>query len=121
MPPEALVPMAHVQDVPRSIEFYKRLGFNVGRTHAPEGSATPVWAWLHSGRAQLMLALADEPVVAGQQAVLFYLYCDDVEGYRNTLRAAGVEAGPVTYPFYNPRGEFRVTDPDGYVLMVAHT
>jgi hypothetical protein len=23
--------------------------------------------------------------------------------------------------FYNPRGEFRVSDPDGYVVMIAHS
>jgi hypothetical protein len=33
----------------------------------------------------------------------------------------GVEAGPITFPFYNPRGEFRIKDSDGYVVIVAHT
>jgi catechol 2,3-dioxygenase-like lactoylglutathione lyase family enzyme len=121
MPLSALVPMAHVADVTRSIAFYRRLGFEVGSTHAPEGSTQPVWAWLRSGQAQLMVALAGEPVVPSQQAVLFYLYCANVEEYRRELLASGVAAGEITYPFYNPRGEFRVTDPDGYVLMVTHT
>ena len=35
--------------------------------------------------------------------------------------AAGIAAGPITRPFYDPGGEFGVSDPDGYVLMVAHT
>jgi catechol 2,3-dioxygenase-like lactoylglutathione lyase family enzyme len=113
--------MAHVADVARSIAFYERMGFAVRHTHVREGTPTLVWAWIASGGAQLMLALGDEPVAADRQAVLFYVYADDVEGYREELLAKGVPTGPVTRPFYNPRGEFRVTDPDGYVLMVTHT
>ena len=33
-------------------------------------------------------------------------------------RDAGVAGGEIKSPFYAPRGEFRVEDPDGYVLMV---
>lgn len=44
-----------------------------------------------------------------------------VIAFRSRLLEAGVEAGVVQYPFYAPRGEFRVTDPDGWVLMVTHT
>lgn len=112
--------MAHVADVARSIAFYERLGFAVGSRHADPGG-TLVWAWLQSERAHLMLARADEPVVPSQQAVLFYLYAADVEAYRAELVAAGLAAGAISRPFYNPRGEFRLEDPDGYVLMVAHT
>jgi len=54
-------------------------------------------------------------------AVLFYIYCDDVEGLRNHLLASGVKAGPIQTPFYAPSGEFRIEDPDGYVIMVTHT
>ncbi len=117
----ALVPMAHVGSVRRSIEFYRKLGFEIGNTHTPEGGADPVWAWLKSEHAHLMLAQASEPVDPKRQGVLFYLYCPDVGAFRNELIEAGVEAGPIQNPFYAPRGEFRVTDPDGYVLMVSHT
>jgi hypothetical protein len=68
-----------------------------------------------------MLALESHPVIAEQQAVLFYVYGDDVSATRSTLEEAGVPVGPIAYPFYAPRGEFRVTDPDGYVLMITHT
>jgi hypothetical protein len=87
----------------------------------PPEASDPAWAWLKSGIAQLMLAKASEPVVASQQAVLFYLYVEDVAAKREELRTGGVEAGDIKYPFFAPRGEFRVTDPDGYVLMIAHT
>ncbi len=117
----SLVPMAYVGSVRRSIDFYEKLGFEVGNTHTPEGGLEPVWAWLRSGGAHLMLAQASEPVDPRSQAVLFYVYCPDVTAFRSQLIEAGVEAGPIEHPFYAPRGEFRVTDPDGYVLMVTHT
>jgi catechol 2,3-dioxygenase-like lactoylglutathione lyase family enzyme len=118
--PAALVPMAHVQSVPRSLAFYQLLGFDVARTHVPEGLSEPVWAWLRSGAAQLMLARASDPLGV-PQGVLFYVYLNDVAGFRQRLVEAGIAAGSIRYPFYCPRGEFRVTDPDGYVLMIAHT
>jgi hypothetical protein len=117
----SLVPMAHVQSVTRSIEFYAMLGFSVRNHVTPDGAEEPVWAWITSGEGQLMLARADGPVDASEQAVLFYLYAPDVQALRAALVERGVKAGPVKYPFFAPRGEFRLEDPDGYVLMVAHT
>jgi len=117
----ALVPMTFVRSVPRSIEFYSLLGFRVGNDFTQDGASEITWAWLESDRAQLMLAKADEPVVASQQRILFYTYFDDVAAERKRLEAAGVRVSEITYPFYAPRGEFRIEDPDGYVLMVTHT
>ncbi len=117
----ALVPMAFVASVPRSIAFYQKLGLAVANTHQPESEPEPVWAWLKSDRAQLMLAKASHPVDPEEQAVLFYLYCDDVAAFREEIVGRGVEAGPIQSPFYAPRGEFRVKDPDGYALLISHT
>jgi hypothetical protein len=117
----ALVPMAFVRSVSRSIEFYGKLGFVEGNTHTPEGAAEPSWVWLKCGGAHLMLAQATDPIDPQQQAILFYVYCDDVAGFRSRLLESGVDAGPITHPFYAPGGEFRVADPDGYALMVSHT
>jgi catechol 2,3-dioxygenase-like lactoylglutathione lyase family enzyme len=117
----ALVPMAFVRSVPDSIAFYRRLGFETENTFTPAGQDEPAWAYLASGRAQLMVSRATEPVVASQQAVLFYAYCDDVAAFRERLAAEGIEAGAIQYPFYAPRGEFRIQDPDGYAVMITHT
>ena len=68
-----------------------------------------------------MVARASEPVEPDRQAVLFYLYVDDVAAAQEALAAAGAEVGPITTPFYAPKGEFRLTDPDGYCLMISHT
>jgi len=126
--------MAHVGDVERSIRFYKLLGFEAKNRMGDAGRTT--WAWLDSGEASLMLTTADAPVVPQQQAILFYLYCDDVEALRASLLAGGVADGgtycgqpppaggpPVVYdvtrPFYMPNGEIRVADPDGYCLLIG--
>lgn len=116
-----LVPMVFVADVEGSIAFYKFLGFEVGNTFAAGGATKPTWAWLYSGDAKLMLAAADEEIVPEQQRVLFYIYTDDVPTAQATLAEAGLNPGPITTPFYAPRGEFQVNDPDGYVIMITHT
>ena len=120
-PVRSLVPMVHVKSVPTSIGFYRRLGFEVENTFTPSQQNEPSWANLLSDRAQLMVTRADEPVIPSQQAVLFYSYCDDVPALREHLIVGGIETGPIQYPFYAPRGEFRIQDPDGYVIMVTHT
>jgi hypothetical protein len=74
---------------------------------------------MERGDAKLMLALADGPIDAGIQAVLFYCWTADVQALHDELAAAGVEVGPVQHPFYMPAGELRVEDPDGYVLLVG--
>jgi catechol 2,3-dioxygenase-like lactoylglutathione lyase family enzyme len=94
---KSLVPMAFVRSVPRSIAFYRKLGFVEGNTHTPAGAAEPVWVCLKSDGAHLMLAKASEPVDPAQQAILFYASCDDVVAFRSKLLEAGVEAGPVEY------------------------
>jgi predicted enzyme related to lactoylglutathione lyase len=115
----SLVAFAHVADVERSIRFYAGLGFTVQNTVVPQGRSAPVWAWLGSGKADLMVGLADGPVDASRQAILFYLYFDDIEKTRRALVELGHSPGEIRYPFYMPGGECRLEDPDGYVLMLA--
>ena len=113
-----LVPFVHVADVSASIGFYTQLGFHVTATH-PAGAPEPDWASLRADQAQLMLARADEPVVARAQAVMFYLFARDLFGLRERLMAAGVEAGEIMDGRPGPNAEMRLEDPDGYVLIVA--
>ena len=123
MPIDALTAYAHVADVGRSVEFYRHLGLEVESSYESEGKL--VWALVarpgdaSDKGARLMLALASGPIDAGNQAVLFYCWTGDVEGLHDELAAAGVEVGDVTRLFYMPAGEFRVEDPDGYVLLVG--
>ena len=113
-----LVPLAHVADVRKAMEFYQLLGFEVKKTVEDRGQTQ--WAWLRHGGADLMIGRSARPMNPGAQDVLFYMYASDVAAYRAELEAKGVKAGPISYPFYSPRGEFRIDDLDGYTLMVAH-
>ena len=119
--PKNLVALAYVADVRASIAFYEQLGFEVGNTHSDPASGEVVWAAMERGNASLMLGKASGPVDASQQAVLFYLYYDDIAATHAALAQQGLAVGAMTYPFYCPKGEFRVVDPDGYVLMLTHT
>ncbi len=67
-----------------------------------------------------MITTACDPIIPEQQAILFYLYVDDVAATRDELVAARLQPGPIETPFYAPQGEFRLTDPDGYALMISH-
>ena len=115
----SLVAFAHVASVQRSIEFYADLGFKVGNSVVPQGQSDPVWAWLESEKANLMVGLADCPFDSAQQAILFYLYFDNIKETHAALVALGHSPGEIQYPFYMPGGECRLEDPDGYVLMLA--
>ena len=115
----SLVAFAHVASVERSMRFYADLGFAAANTVVPPGQAAPAWAWLESDQANLMVGLADGPVDPSTQAVLFYLYFDDIRQTRASLLALGHAPGEICYPFYMPGGECRLEDPDGYVLMLA--
>ena len=115
----SLVAFAHVASVQRSIDFYAHLGFKVGNSVIPQGQVAPVWAWLESEKANLMVGLADGPFDSAQQAVLFYLYFDNIKEAHAQLAARGHSPGEIKYPFYMPGGECRLVDPDGYVLMLA--
>jgi predicted enzyme related to lactoylglutathione lyase len=119
--PKNLVALAYVADVAKSAAFYEQLGFETGNTHSDPGSGEVVWAAMERGNASLMLGKASGPVDASQQAVLFYLYYDDIAATRAEFFAKGLAVGDMAYPFYCPKGEFRLEDPDGYVLMLTHT
>jgi catechol 2,3-dioxygenase-like lactoylglutathione lyase family enzyme len=115
----SLVSFAHVANVERSIGFYSDLGFKVANSVVPDGQNAPIWAWLESEKANLMVGLASGPIDPSQQAVLFYLYYDDIKKTRAALSGLGHRPGEIKYPFYMPGGECRLEDPDGYVLMLA--
>lgn len=112
-----LVAFVHVADMARSLAFYRLLGLRPIDSFAPDDEV--VWAFLESGPAQLMVARADAPVDHRAQAVLFYLYADDLAGLRDHLVAHDVVASEIFDGTPGPKQEMRVDDPDGYVLMIA--
>jgi catechol 2,3-dioxygenase-like lactoylglutathione lyase family enzyme len=112
-----LTPFVHVSQIERSIAFYETLGLTVERTFPPDGRAT--WAYLRNGDARVMLQQVDEEVDGAAQAVLFYLFVDDLLSLRERLIGHGVEAGEIEDGRPGPTRELRLRDPDGYLLMVA--
>ena len=120
-PPEQrvneLIPFVHVEDVERSIAFYYHLGFIVASIYTYGG--TSVWAELRSEGAALMVSTDGDSVDSAGQGVLFYLYSDDLAALRKQLLAEGIHVGEIVDGTPGPPQEMRLTDPDGYVLMVA--
>jgi catechol 2,3-dioxygenase-like lactoylglutathione lyase family enzyme len=113
-----LIAMAHVANVQRSVDFYKLLGMElIGSLKASTGDLR--WAHVGCGSAHLMLARASGPIIACDQAVSFYLYSPNLIALREHLIAAGVSVSPITCPEYMPKGEVRLEDPDGYVLLIG--
>ncbi len=138
---QRMVTFAHVVDLEASLAFYSLLGFTPGDVLGDE-KGKAFWAFASSGRgirgsgrAEIMFARASGPVDASVQAVLFYMYCDNVAALRQQLLQAGVRDGgrftgcagqdspravfEVAYPHYMERGELRVSDPDGYCILIG--
>ncbi len=113
-----LIPMANVADVQRSIDFYALLGLRVRNTvKNPDGQLQ--WAHLHCQSADLMFSHASDTIDAKRHTVVFYLYSPDLVALRNHLLAHGIKVSEITYPFYMPKGEICLTDPDGYTLLIG--
>jgi catechol 2,3-dioxygenase-like lactoylglutathione lyase family enzyme len=133
------VAMAHVADVDASVGFYAKLGFQCESRFSDQNGQT-YYAAICADAAELMLVRANGPVLASQQAVLFYMYSPDVSGLRQHLLSNGLidggdfaakmaagQAEPVatntafslTRPFYMPDGELRLHDLDGYVVLIG--
>lgn len=130
-----LVPFAHASSVEASIAFYELLGFSP-QSVLRDRHGRAFWAMLASGNAELMLAQASGPIDHAQQAVLFYMYANDVIALRSHVLNMGVadgqtfsgQPGPagvrrvvfnVAHPHHMPVGELRLHDPDGYVILVG--
>jgi len=118
-----LVPSLGVADLRRSIAFYRDFfGFTLVDAYEDEAGA-PVWCWLRSGLAELMLQqlstdqqIALEPAL-GQSWVL-YLRPANLEETHSALRAADVEVTDIAETSYGARECF-ATDPDGYELWLS--
>jgi catechol 2,3-dioxygenase-like lactoylglutathione lyase family enzyme len=112
-----LVPFVRVIDVERSVAFYGHLGFTVGDVARYRDRLS--WASLQSEGAGIMFEGTNPPIDPDRQRILFYLYSEDLAALREQLLAAGIEAGEIEDGSPGPSEQMRVTDPDGYVLMIA--
>lgn len=129
MPVHEMVPLIQVFDMPRSLAFYRQLGFQVAdaspEVETPEGRFSH-WMWLRLGAASLMLNTAydsgerpprpDQARMAGHGDTALFVMVEDVAAMRAQLIAAGVDAPPIVHPGYG-LARMTLTDPDGYELV----
>jgi catechol 2,3-dioxygenase-like lactoylglutathione lyase family enzyme len=108
-----LVPMLPVRSMPASVEFYRKLGFDLDLRHDDWR-----WARLSFGDVRLML---DESINAPPDAPrtsVLYLYPDDIHAYHAKVRSNGVTVPDLDVTFYGMT-EFRLDDPDGNRLWIG--
>jgi uncharacterized glyoxalase superfamily protein PhnB len=106
------VPILPVRDARASIDYYRRLGFDLDWTHEFE-EGLPVFAAVSRG--DVTLFLSGHPG-EGAPNTLVYVYVDDVDALYRELDKGGarVEAAPKLTPWGTK--EMLVRDPDGHAL-----
>lgn len=115
---QELVPLLFVDDVTRSVAFYRDLlGFELTQKWEPEGTLS--WCRLERERAALMLqrACPDEDGTAEERCrgVGFFFLCEDAQDMYDELVAKGLDLEPPQVAFYGMNQLF-LKDPDGYDL-----
>lgn len=118
----SLVPLLYVEDMVRSLAFYRdTLGFSLAQTWEPEGSVA--WCRLERGEAAVMLQQTcdeDGPAEGRGRGIAFYFHCEDADAEHARLSAAGLRLTPPATAFYGMR-QLYLRDPDGYQLCFQHT
>jgi hypothetical protein len=112
-----LVPFAHVTDVDRSVAFMSASAPRRFTRRPPRLAGCGRSS--SAGDARLMVAAGDGAFDADAQGIIFYLYTRDLDALRARLVAGGVDAGEITTGGPGPDRQLEVTDPDGYVLVLA--
>ncbi len=114
-----LIPFTHVANVERSVEFYSKLGFEVdgSKMHGNSlGFASMHSRVMRAGR--IMFSKSCEAIEPKSQHVIFYCWTDGLVSLHARLRNEGLAPGSIEYD-ERGLGEFALTDPDGYRIMVA--
>ncbi|MET0654120.1 MAG: VOC family protein [Pseudoxanthomonas sp.] len=108
-----LVPMLPVRNMPASVEFYGKLGFEVEQRNDDWR-----WAMLALDECRLMVDESINVHPHAPRSNVLYLYPYDIIAYHRQVRANGVDAPPLEHPFYGMT-EFRIDDPDGNRLWIG--
>jgi hypothetical protein len=115
----AQVPMFQVTEPARTIAFYEQLGFAVGNcTEGRDGRVN--WVWLERDTVSLMFTRVDEPIDPGAQGAVIYLFTDHLHALHGLLTSQGLDVSEIFTTDYSPDGEFCVTDPDGWRILISH-
>jgi catechol 2,3-dioxygenase-like lactoylglutathione lyase family enzyme len=108
-----LIPMLPVKSIPRSVEFYEKLGFSVERREDRWG-----WAMLRFDDCRLMVDQSINRHPSAPRLSVVYLYPKDVVDYHAQVRTRGLEVPDLGVTFYGMK-EFRMHDPDGNQLWIG--
>jgi hypothetical protein len=112
-----LIPFVHIAEVARSIASTT---YWIRAQGPHERAGRLDWAALESDDTQLMLARARaRQSNADKQALLFYLYVENLAAARDHLEANGVPVGEIRDGSPGPPREMGLSDPDGWCQMVA--
>jgi catechol 2,3-dioxygenase-like lactoylglutathione lyase family enzyme len=115
--------MLSVRDLPASLRFYRSvLGFELVESLGP--AATPYWAYVKNGTAELMLTHGRGPSLAGgggfppNGGIFLYFYpvsVAELELLHADLSSQGQPVSDLETTDYGHRF-FSLRDPDGYTL-----
>jgi catechol 2,3-dioxygenase-like lactoylglutathione lyase family enzyme len=108
-----VIPMLPVRSMPASVEFYRKLGFDVENRN--DGWR---WAMLCLDECRLMV---DESINVHPDAPrlsVLYLYPDDIVEFHRRARETGLAVPDLECTFYGMT-EFRFDDPDGNRLWIG--
>ena len=120
---ESLTPNLFVRNIDLSINFYKKLGFELIMTVPEKGNFD--WAMMKCGDVTIMLqtvsSLKDElPQITRQPggSLLFYINIKNIRQFFDKIKDTATIVKGLEKAFYGPT-EFSITDIDGYVLTFA--
>lgn len=108
-----LIPMLPVRSMPASVEFYRKLGFDVEQRNDHWG-----WAMLRFDECRLMVDQSINVQPRAPRLSVIYLYPEDIVEYHRLVRDNGVSVPDLDVTFYGMK-EFRVDDPDGNRLWIG--
>jgi DNA-binding CsgD family transcriptional regulator/uncharacterized glyoxalase superfamily protein PhnB len=116
------IPLIHVRDMGRSLEFYvSTLGFEIV-SRWPDDQNLPGWVALGSGGARIMLRTGHprRKIDHGHRGgtTTLSLYVEGLDAFRRDLIDAGYRCGEPEALFYGAR-EFYLLDPDGNELAIV--
>lgn len=129
MPYVSLTPLLQVFDMPESLDFYRKLGFEVvsasPEVETPEGRFSH-WMWLRAGDIDLMLNTAhdsgerpaqpDSARRAAHGDTTLFIGVHDLDAVHASLVQAGLNPGLPEMQNYGLR-RFSLRDPDHYSVV----
>jgi len=112
-----LQPLLAVQDIQRSIAFYRdQLGFAMKSQAESEGKV--FWCSMERDGVTIMLeegADEDGPPEGRGRGVSFYFLCEDADAIHAELTSRGLKLSPPAVAYYGMK-QLVVPEPDGYYL-----